>query len=206
MLSVPSLLVWIADVCLAGAAFGCIYLAGTCFLVLKFARRADYKLGSAPGVTILKPLHGPEPHLFERFASFCNQNYPGPIQVVFATHDRDDPAIKAVERLKSAFPATEIMLVIDPNGHGSNRKVGNLINMTSFIRHDVVILSDSDIQVTPKYLSLVVAQLQQPGVGAVTCLYHGLSGAGLWSRISALSINTHFVPEVIMGLSLGLAQ
>ena len=206
MLSGGSSLVWIADVCLAAATLGCVGLAGTCFLVLRFARRNDCTLRGAPGVTILKPLHGPEPYLFERFALFCKQDYPGPIQLVFATHERDDPAIEVVERLKSAFPETEITLVIDPHEHGSNRKVGNLINMTSFIRHDVVVLSDSDIQVASKYLSLVVAQLQQPGVGAVTCLYHGLSGAGLWSRISALSINTHFVPEVIMGLSLGLAQ
>lgn len=206
MLSSPSLLVWIADVCLVGAMFGCIYLVGTCFLVLKFARRAEYKLGSAPGVTILKPLHGPEPHLFERFASFCNQDYPGPIQLAFATHDRDDPAIEVVERLKSAFPEREITLAIDPHEHGSNRKVANLINMATSIRHDVVVISDSDIAVAPKYLSRIVAELQQPGVGAVTCLYHGLAGAGLWSRISALAINSHFIPEVIMGLSLGLAQ
>lgn len=79
MLSAPSSLFWIADVCLAAATFGCFYLAGACFLVLRFARRREANLGAAPGVTILKPLHGPEPHLFERFASFCNQDYPGPI-------------------------------------------------------------------------------------------------------------------------------
>ena len=206
MLSAPSSLVWIAGVCLAGATFGCFHLTWACFLVLRFARGREANLAAAPGVTILKPLHGPEPHLYERFASFCNQDYPGPIQLVFGTQDQDDPAIEMVERLKTAFPEREITLAIDPREHGSNRKVSNLINMTSSIRHDVVLVSDSDIQVAPKYLRLVVAELQQPGVGAVTCLYHGLGGAGLWSRISALAINTHFIPEVITGLSLGLTQ
>ena len=108
MLSAPSSLVWIADVCLAGATFGCFHLTWACFLVVRFARCREANLAAAPGVTILKPLHGPEPHLFERLASFCNQDYPAPIQLVFGTHDQDDPAIEMVERLKSAFPAREI--------------------------------------------------------------------------------------------------
>src|ERR1700732_669126 len=142
MLSAPSSLVWIAGVCLAGATFGCFHLTWACFLVLRFARGREANLAASTGVTILKPLHGPEPHLFERLASFCNQDYPGPIQLVFGTQDQDDPAIEMVERLKSAFPEREITLAIDPREHGSNRKVSNLINMTSSIRHDVVLVSD----------------------------------------------------------------
>jgi len=68
------------------------------------------------------------------------------------------------------------------------------------------VLSDSDIEVGPTYLNDVVAELQRPGVGAVTCLYHGVAGAGLWSRLSAMSINNYFLPNVVVARSLGLAQ
>src|SRR6202021_272561 len=73
-------------------------------------------------------------------------------------------------------------------------------------RHDVIVLSDSDIEVGPTYLQDVTAELAKPGVGAVTCLYHGIAGAGFWSRLSAMSINSYFLPNVVVARSVGLAQ
>jgi ceramide glucosyltransferase len=90
--------------------------------------------------------------------------------------------------------------------HGLNRKVSNLINMWPHAEHDVIVLADSDMRVDPGYLSRVVAALEQPGIGAVTCLYHGLPAAGLWGRLSALGINAHFLPNVVVGLGLHMAQ
>jgi hopanoid biosynthesis associated glycosyl transferase protein HpnI len=100
----------------------------------------------------------------------------------------------------------DLELIIDATLHGANRKVSNLINMTPPIRHDIVILADSDIRVAPDYLARVIAALQQPGVGAVTCLYHGVAVSGPWSRLGALFINAHFLPSVVLGLASGLAQ
>jgi ceramide glucosyltransferase len=62
------------------------------------------------------------------------------------------------------------------------------------------------MRVDPDYLSRVVAALEQRGVGAVTCLYHGLPATGFWARLAALGINAHFLPNVIMGLGLNMAQ
>jgi ceramide glucosyltransferase len=84
--------------------------------------------------------------------------------------------------------------------------VVNLINMTPLVRNDVIVLSDSDIEVESTYLADVVAELQKPGVGAVTCLYHGIAGEGIWSRLSAMSINTYFLSNVVVARSMGLAQ
>src|SRR5262245_66467931 len=78
--------------------------------------------------------------------------------------------------------------------------------MAPLARIDVIGLSDSDIEVGPTYLADVIAELQRPGVGAVTCLYHGIAGEGIWSRLSAMSINTYFLSNVVVGRSLGLAQ
>jgi ceramide glucosyltransferase len=129
------------------------------------------------------------------------------VQIVFGTQDRSDRAIGVVEQLQAKFPDADIDLKVDARAHGSNRKVSNLANMTEMARHDLLVLSDSDIEVTPDYLDGVVATLQTPGVGAVTCVYHGLPGApGLWPQIAALSTNTEFLPNAVVAMSFGLAR
>jgi ceramide glucosyltransferase len=87
-----------------------------------------------------------------------------------------------------------------------NRKVSNLINMAPRIRHDVVVLADSDMRVDPGYLARVIAALEEPGIGAVTCLYYGVGVTGRWASLGALVINAHFLPSVVAGLGLGLAR
>src|SRR5580692_8823099 len=107
---------------------------------------------SFPSVTILKPLHGAEPGLLANLAGFCVQDYPGPVQIVFGVEDRADPAIDIVSRLIAEFPDCDIELVVNSFSHGTNRKVSNLINLAAQARHDVLVLSDSDIIVDPDYL------------------------------------------------------
>jgi len=159
----------------------------------------------SPPVTILKPLHGDEPGLFENLASFHAQNYPAPVQIIFGVHDDRDSAIGVVERLQAEFPDADLQLVVDQTPHGSNLKVGNLINLARHARYDCVVLADSDIRVEPGYLGDVVATLSEPGVGAATCLYRGVAAGGFWSRLSALGIDAHFLPNVLVGLKTGLA-
>src|SRR5262249_27286845 len=89
---------------------------------------------------------------------------------------------------------------------GLNWKVSNLVNIAPRIQHDVVVIADSDVRVDPNYLSRVVAALNEPGVGAVTCLYHGVPITGIWADLSALAINAHFLPGVVFGFALGLAR
>ena len=74
------------------------------------------------------------------------------------------------------------------------------------VEHEIVIVADSDMRVDPDYLARVVAALEQPGVGAVTCLYHGIGATAPWARLAALGINAHFLPNVVVGLGLGLAH
>src|SRR3984957_11658105 len=75
-----------------------------------------------PGVTILKPLCGPEPRLYECLRSFCNQAWPQ-LQIVFGVRDPADPAVAVVRRLQHEFPALDLTLVLDGTYHGSNGKV-----------------------------------------------------------------------------------
>jgi ceramide glucosyltransferase len=201
-----SLQVWVANFCVAAATIGCVYTVIAAVLALRFGQRAQPGNGPQPSVTILKPLCGREPDLLGRLLAFGHQHYDAPVQIVFGSQDRSDPAIDTVKRLQAASPDLAVDLMVDPRAYGTNRKVSNLINMATLARHEVIVLSDSDIEVAPSYLSDVVAELQKPGIGAVTCLYHGVAGGGIWSRLSAMSINTYFLPNVVLARCLGLAQ
>src|SRR5262249_46578187 len=149
------------------------------FLLHRFARKPRPEPTHVPGVTILKPLHGVEPELEQNLNSFCCQDYPGPVQIVFGLRDPGDPAGEVVRRLQAAYPTGDLALVIDPQQHGANGKISNLVNMSPAIRHELVVLADSDIRVEADYLRCIAGALEQPGIGLVTCLYRGVAAGGL---------------------------
>lgn len=201
---------WLSAILLLLALAGCVYALAASWFAGRIARRAPAALPAEaprPSVTLLKPLCGMEPNLFENLDTFCRQAYAGPIQVIFGVQKASDPAIAVVSRLREAHPALRIDLVVDPRQHGSNRKVSNLINMSALIEHEMVVLADSDMVVKPDYLERIVAELSAPGVGGVTCLYHGVPAhRGVFAHLSALAIDVQFLPNVVMGTSLGLAK
>ncbi|WP_321942678.1 bacteriohopanetetrol glucosamine biosynthesis glycosyltransferase HpnI [Paraburkholderia tropica] len=157
---------------------------------------------AATPVSVLKPLCGAEPRLYENLATFCEQRHPR-YQLIFGVSSANDPAIAVVQRLQAAYPGHDIMLVIDASVHGSNLKVSNLINMAAHARHDLLIVADSDIAVEPDYLDIVTAPLADPRVGVVTCLYRARSVGGFWPRLGALFINEWFAPSVRVAHSTG---
>ncbi|WP_310633554.1 bacteriohopanetetrol glucosamine biosynthesis glycosyltransferase HpnI [Paraburkholderia sp.] len=157
---------------------------------------------AATPVSVLKPLCGAEPRLYENLATFCEQRHPR-YQLIFGVSSPNDAAIAVVRRLQAAYPGHDIVLVIDASVHGSNLKVSNLINMAAHARHDLLIVADSDIAVEPDYLDIVTAPLADPGVGVVTCLYRARSVGGFWPRIGALFINEWFAPSVRVAHSTG---
>ena len=189
------------------AGLGILYLLLAIIMMRRLAMRplagaAD----GAPSVTILKPLHGAEPDLAINLDSFVRQTYPGPVQIVFGVQRPDDPAIALVEALQAAWPEHDIELVQDTRLYGANRKISNLMNMLPLARHDVIVLADSDMRVGPDYVAGLVRHLAEPGVGAVSCPYYGITGDSLWSRLAGLSIDTHFLPGVAMGAGLRIAH
>ena len=189
--------------CEGGATLGIVYNLFAAFLVLRFEQPSTSRPAHPRPVTVLKPLHGGEPDLFPRLASFCEQDYPAAIQLVCGTQEAADRAIDSVRLLKSRFPNSQIDLVIDERSRGANRKVSNLVSMEAMARHDIVILSDSDIVVDDQFMGRVIAVLERPSAGAVTCVYYGLARGGTWARVSALNINSQFLPNVIVALTFG---
>lgn len=192
----------------AMAVLGCIYALVIAWQVARFGRRPRAPaLAEQPGISVLKPLCGLEPGLEEALATFCTQDYHGPVQIIFGAQSADDPAIAAVQRLRARFPSLAIDLVVDDTLHGANRKVSNLINMAARAHHPVILASDSDIVAPRDQFGRMMADLAQPGVAAVTSLYHGVPvGGGLWPRLEALGIDARFLPDVIAGVSFGMAK
>jgi len=194
------------DICLAGAFVGCILMLCEAGFVLAFRGQDSRGQAAQPAVTVLKPLHGAEPGLAARLAGFCRQDYGAPVQVLCGTGDASAPAMPVIRAVQHEVPEASIELHADTRQHGTNRKVSNLINMLPRAQHDTLVLSDSDIVVGPDYLRTLNALLSAPGVGAVTCLYHGIGNEGVWSRLSALSINAHFLPQAILGIGLNVTK
>ncbi|MDR3420577.1 MAG: bacteriohopanetetrol glucosamine biosynthesis glycosyltransferase HpnI [Xanthobacteraceae bacterium] len=196
----------LGDICLLGAIIGCAFTLVACACVLSFPVEYAQEPAATPPITVLKPLHDEEPGLPARLAAFCRQDYDAPIQVLCGTQDQASPAAAMVRAMEADFADRGIELVVGSRCQGVNRKVSNLVNMMPRARYDTLVLSDSDIVVGPGYLRALTALLAKPDIGAVTCLYHGIGGAGLWTRLSALAINSQFLPHAITAVSLGLAK
>ncbi|HKM63140.1 MAG TPA: bacteriohopanetetrol glucosamine biosynthesis glycosyltransferase HpnI [Acidisphaera sp.] len=183
----------------AGAVQAGVAAAG----LARFARRPPTPPVALPPVTVLKPLYGAEPMLEDALASFCAQDYPE-YQIVFGVHASEDPAIAVVRRVAARFPARDIAVVVDATVHGQNGKVGNLINMLPEAKHDVLLISDSDVHVQPDYLRRLAAALEQDGVGLATTLYAGLPASrSIPALLGALQITETFLPGALMARALG---
>lgn len=152
---------------------------------------------SLPPVTILKPLKGVDPEIYEGFRSHCLQDYPE-YEIIFGVSDPADPAIASVEQLKREFPERAIQLVVCPNILGANVKVSNLEQMVQLARYEHLIVNDSDIRVERDYLRRVVAPLADETVGMVTCLYRGVPAPTLGSQLEALGISADFCAGVLV--------
>ena len=186
----------------AASLCGCLYLLAAAAVTRRFAAIPAGRSLNSPPLSVLKPLCGEDPGLYDNLVSFCRQDYPE-WQIVFGVQSERDPAIAVVRRLMAAFPATDLTLVVEGGGRGGNLKIANLQNMLPAARHDLVVMADSDMRVEPGYLAAVAAPLADPAVGLVTCLYRGVPSGGTWSRLAALHINHGFLPQALVAQSLG---
>jgi ceramide glucosyltransferase len=194
-----------ARLVLGGATLGCFCLIAATFSVFRFTSRSVVQDSRKPPVTILKPLCGDEHGLAMNLRSFCTQDY-GVYQIIFGVQSADDAALSVARALVNEFPAIDITIVVDRTRLYHNMKVANLQNMLAAAKYDYLVIADSDMRVRPDYLTQVTASLSDPSVGAVTCLYHGLSNGSFWSDMSCLHINCNFLPQAILGEALTIGN
>jgi ceramide glucosyltransferase len=195
---------WIGWLLTLLAICGAAYTLLAAYLAGRFAHTPAATAARLPAMTVLKPLHGDEPALEANLETFFTQDYPAPLQLVFGVSRADDPALAVVDRLRALHPDVETAVVTDARRHGANAKVSNLVNMRQAARHEVYVLSDSDIAVPSDYLRRLAAGLEREEVGAITCPYTGWGAAGFASCLCAMGIDYQFLPNAIAGVSLGL--
>lgn len=173
----------------------CLWSAAA-FLRERAASENNRSTQDLPPISILKPLKGTDPEIYESFRSHCLQDYPD-YEIIFGVSDPNDAAIESVKALQAEFPERRIQLVVSKKILGANVKVSNLAQMLVEARYGLFIVNDSDIRVAPDYLRRVTAPLADPRMGMVTCLYRGVPGATLGSRLEALGISTDFCAGVL---------
>jgi ceramide glucosyltransferase len=172
----------------------------------------------APPVSVLKSLKGLDPAMMDAFRSHCRQTYAGAFEMLFGVSSLDDPAAAAVLELKREFPDCAIELILCAERLGTNGKVSTLTQLVPHARYDYLLINDSDITVSPRYLERVMACFAPSQghaakqVGMVTALYRGRAHHTLASRLEALGIATDFQAGVLLsrwiegGLSYGLGS
>src|SRR5438270_600883 len=187
----PALVAVGLAICGMGFYLLCLWSAG------RFQRQGQQpRPAFTPPVTILKPLRGVDPQMYESFRSHCVQDYPE-YEIIFGVSEADDPAAQAVEQLIREFPECKIRLLVCPEVLGNNRKTSNLVQMLAFARYDHLLINDSDILVAPDYLRRVMAPFARPEVGMVTCPYRGIAANTLGSRLESIGISTDFIAGVL---------
>ena len=157
-----------------------------------------------PPVTVLKPIYGIDKGLEANLRTLCEQDYPD-YQIVLSVQRTDDPALTILRRLAAEYPG-RVTLVIKQSEPVVNGKVQNLVNALAAARHEVLVISDSDVRVRSDYLAAIIAPLSDPGVGYVCTLYRAAQADRWFEKLELLSINADFVPGVVFSYWSGAAS
>ncbi|HUZ04340.1 MAG TPA: glycosyltransferase, partial [Acidobacteriaceae bacterium] len=151
-----------------------------------------------PPVSLLKPLHGAEPGLEAYLATFFTQDYPV-YEILFCARHEEDEGLAAARRVAAFYPQIPVQFLTVGEPTVPNAKILSLERMFQAARHDIFIISDSDVRVTSQYIRAVAAPFVDAGVGAVTCLYRGVAAeGGLWSRLEATGMSIEMTAGVLV--------
>jgi ceramide glucosyltransferase len=197
-----SLLGFIAKLLALAGVAGLVYQVASALAVRHFMAKPAPVPQRRPPVTVLKPLCGADPGLEAHLTALLRQGYPQ-LQLVCGVSDPADPAIAVVHRVMDQFPKADIVLVVDPTPHGSNLKIGNLINMMRAARHELLVIADSDVAPHDFYIDQAVQPFADPAIGLVTFLYVGRPLPDAASRLGAIGINHGFLPSALVARWLG---
>jgi ceramide glucosyltransferase len=184
----------------AVASLGYAAIAIAC--TARFGRRRPDRAVDTPPVTLLVPLHGVEFSLEANLRAFAEQDYPE-YQLVLGVARDSDAALPLARRLQAALPHVAIDIAIGYDPAARNPKLANVLSMMRLVRHEVLVLADSDTLVDRAYLRTVTAPLHDPAVGAVTALFSGLPDDTFASRFGAMFMNEHFIPAALVERLIG---
>ena len=174
-----------------------VYCVLTVIAALRFRAVAPPAPGFLPPISVLKPLAGVDDGLEENLRSFFEQGY-AEFEILFAVRHADDPAVAVVERLRAEHSAVPSRLIFTGEPPYANAKVYSLDLMLAAARHDLLVMSDSDVRVGPAMLATLAAEFQDERLGLATCAYRAVAGRSFWSTLEAVGLNTEFIGGVLV--------
>ncbi len=169
-------------------------------LAIVAARRYMEATAEADGpqqpISILKPLAGVDEGLEENLRSFFDQRY-GMFEILMAVSTEDDGALPIARRLQSEHPHIPTRIIVTGEPPYPNRKVASITAMAQQAAHELLVMSDSDIRVTPEMLTSIDAEFADPRLVLSTCPYRAVPGDSLWSKLEAVMMNTEFLAGIL---------
>ena len=195
----------LTTVLLACAAFSfCFYLVVVGSTLLHTRRRKQTQLISEfPPVSLLKPVKGLEENLEGCLRSFFEQEYPGPMEIVFSSATREDPAMQVAKRLAREYPQVAVRFVLSDENWGLNPKVSNLQGALRAARHDLVLQSDANVWAPRDYLRSIVSELVSEDASLLSSLVSGIGERSVGAAMENLQLSAYVAPACCVALKLG---
>ena len=200
-------------VAVAGTLSSAIFLGLTLVGTIRFHADARRQLRSIPDdahlppVSVLKPVHGLEAQLEKNIESFFHQNYPN-YEILFAADEPDDPALTVVREVCARYPRIRSRVLVT-GAPWPNPVVHSFHCLSQAAQHDILVTTDSDVEVSSNYLREIVPPMLDPKVGMLTCVYRGKNAAGFWSGLTAIGMSVEMTAGVLVanlleGMKFGL--
>lgn len=207
------ILYFVLGIALVGTLSSAVFLGLVLLGVIRFRTDARKQLRSIPDhahfppVSVLKPVHGLEAQLRENIESFFVQDYPH-FEILFAADEGNDAALEVVREVCARYPQIPSRVLVT-GALWPNPVVHSFHCMAVAAAHDILVTTDSDVEVSPNYLREVVAPLLDPQVGMVTCVYRGKNAAGFFSGLTAIGMSVEMTAGVLVanlleGMKFGL--
>ncbi|HEX3322832.1 MAG TPA: glycosyltransferase [Terriglobales bacterium] len=197
---------WLATIALVialiGTASSTVFLGLVVVAAVRYQRRTVSAKtvsddSSLPGVTLLKPVHGMEPRLFENLESFFKQDYPN-FEILIGARDVHNGALQVAQKVREKYPNVVSRVVLSGPPSWPNAKVFSLDKMVRESDNSFFVITDSDVVVEPDFLRRVIPPLLNPKTGLVTCLYRGIPAGDLWSLLEALGMSVELPSGVLV--------
>jgi ceramide glucosyltransferase len=194
---------WIAlSVAAIGTISSSVFLVFTLLGAGKFHREAERQAAEAaavtslPPVSLLKPVHGFEARLVDNIESFFRQDYPD-YEILFAADEADDAALGVIREIAARYPKIRSRILVTGHPPWPNPPSYSFAKMAEVAAHDILVTSDSDVEVSPNYLREVVPPMLDPKTGMLTCLYRGKNVGGFWSSLDAIGMSVEMSAGVL---------
>jgi len=200
----PALLIlyFILTIAVVGTISSSVFLVLALIGAGTFRREARRQAAEAaslttlPPVSVLKPVHGLETRLKENVESFFRQDYPD-YEILFAADEEDDAALAVIREVCARYPKIHSRVLVTGRPPWPNPPSYSFARMAEVAAHEILVTSDSDVEVAPNYLREVVPPMLDPKTGMSTCLYRGKNAGGFWSALDAIGMSVEMTAGVL---------